>query len=238
MTELELTYELATESSEFEQATAMSEWLPDYLYTALDKPNELPELTVERLARHFGEFTTLGLDMLRDEMLMMPRNSHADIFLYLCGFPEESVKDRLRGTYAEVIALIDERFPPIEDVAEIEQSEELPKSQFSAFQHLLPIILNRDEKWKRDAECRDIDDPDTFFPPLSDPAIEQLKICAKCDVREQCLKYALQRNEAYGVWGGKTADERRAIRREAHEERIAGLLAMAEALAKSARTSA
>lgn len=38
-------------------------------------------------------------------------------------------------------------------------------------------------------------------------------ICAPCPVLNDCLQYALVRNEEHGVWGGMGEDERRRIRR-------------------------
>jgi WhiB family redox-sensing transcriptional regulator len=34
-------------------------------------------------------------------------------------------------------------------------------------------------------------------------------ICAGCPVRQACLEYALRTNQADGVWGGRTPDQRR-----------------------------
>lgn len=34
-------------------------------------------------------------------------------------------------------------------------------------------------------------------------------ICAACPVRAECLEYALRVDEQLGVWGGRTAAERR-----------------------------
>ena len=38
-------------------------------------------------------------------------------------------------------------------------------------------------------------------------------LCSGCQVRPVCLLYALETNQATGVWGGTTDDERRALRR-------------------------
>jgi WhiB family redox-sensing transcriptional regulator len=35
-------------------------------------------------------------------------------------------------------------------------------------------------------------------------------ICSRCGVRDQCLEYALQMREQYGIWGGLTEVKRRA----------------------------
>lgn len=40
---------------------------------------------------------------------------------------------------------------------------------------------------------------------------EQAKVvCRACEVRGQCLEYALKTREPYGIWGGLTELERRA----------------------------
>ena len=38
-------------------------------------------------------------------------------------------------------------------------------------------------------------------------------LCAQCDVRDECLEFALEIRERYGIWGGKTETERRRILR-------------------------
>lgn len=35
------------------------------------------------------------------------------------------------------------------------------------------------------------------------------QVCARCDVRDACLAYALANHERHGVWGGLTPTERR-----------------------------
>jgi WhiB family transcriptional regulator, redox-sensing transcriptional regulator len=71
--------------------------------------------------------------------------------------------------------------------------------------------------WLALGACRD-EDPDLFFPIGSaGPAIAQVAaakaVCARCDVRAACLRFALEKEQDHGVWGGMTEDERRAIRR-------------------------
>ena len=39
-----------------------------------------------------------------------------------------------------------------------------------------------------------------------------IRICGRCPVRDECLAHALDYDERHGVWGGLTADERRALR--------------------------
>jgi WhiB family redox-sensing transcriptional regulator len=62
------------------------------------------------------------------------------------------------------------------------------------------------------------EDPELFFPVgTSGPALLQVErakaICRACPIQEACLKDALERNLEFGVWGGHSEDERRAILR-------------------------
>jgi WhiB family redox-sensing transcriptional regulator len=70
--------------------------------------------------------------------------------------------------------------------------------------------------WRHQAPCLD-EDPELFFPIGSTgPAITQIedakKVCRRCDVREQCLVWALETGQDHGIWGGLTEDERRDLR--------------------------
>ncbi|CAL9279508.1 MULTISPECIES: WhiB family transcriptional regulator [unclassified Streptomyces] len=75
------------------------------------------------------------------------------------------------------------------------------------------------QDWRQSAACRD-EDPELFFPVgTSGPAVMQAeeakRICARCPVREQCLQWALDAGQDFGVWGGTSEDERRTLRRRA-----------------------
>jgi WhiB family redox-sensing transcriptional regulator len=49
------------------------------------------------------------------------------------------------------------------------------------------------------------------------PAVPQIAeataVCAGCPVRLECLQFALESNQEFGVWGGYAEDERRDLRR-------------------------
>jgi len=57
--------------------------------------------------------------------------------------------------------------------------------------------------------CRDID-PSILHPDVGTPqAVARARtICARCDVRLECLAFALRTDNLDGVWGGLTATER------------------------------
>lgn len=66
-------------------------------------------------------------------------------------------------------------------------------------------------------------DPDLFFPDVDDrKGIHQAKaFCFSCPVRRDCLASALGRDERFGIFGGKTADERAAqLRSDEHQEEV------------------
>lgn len=77
--------------------------------------------------------------------------------------------------------------------------------------------------WRAKAACRD-KDPELFFPVGNTGAayqqIEEAKaVCRTCKVIDACLKCALDTNQDYGVWGGLSEDERRALKRRAMRAR-------------------
>lgn len=82
----------------------------------------------------------------------------------------------------------------------------------------------RSVEWASRGACRH-HDPDLFFPIASTgPALGQIaeakKVCRSCEVRADCLAYALETGQDCGIWGGMTENERRAERtRERRAER-------------------
>jgi WhiB family transcriptional regulator, redox-sensing transcriptional regulator len=66
-------------------------------------------------------------------------------------------------------------------------------------------------EWAANAACRNTD-PDTLF--VQGAAQNRVKaICLGCDVRTECLSDALDNRVEFGVWGGMTERERRALLR-------------------------
>ena len=45
-------------------------------------------------------------------------------------------------------------------------------------------------------------DPEAFFPEKGGSTREAKKVCLSCDVRAECLEYALGHDERFGIWGG------------------------------------
>lgn len=76
----------------------------------------------------------------------------------------------------------------------------------------------RGDDWRDRGECLK-EDPELFFPigDSSRAAREQIEeakaVCRRCDVMDACLKWALANDQEFGVWGGHSEDERRALKR-------------------------
>lgn len=66
--------------------------------------------------------------------------------------------------------------------------------------------------WQADSLCAQTD-PEAFFPEKGGSTREAKKICTSCEVRSQCLEYALQNDERFGIWGGLSERERRKLRK-------------------------
>ena len=52
------------------------------------------------------------------------------------------------------------------------------------------------------------DDPELWFPDQVTRDLEAIGICEVCPIREACLEFALDHNMVFGIWGGKTEEQR------------------------------
>jgi WhiB family redox-sensing transcriptional regulator len=68
--------------------------------------------------------------------------------------------------------------------------------------------------WQVEALCAQTD-PEAFFPEKGGSTREAKRVCGRCDVRGDCLSYALAHDERFGIWGGLSERERRRLKREA-----------------------
>ena len=84
---------------------------------------------------------------------------------------------------------------------------------------LLGELLNR-PAWMRDSLC--IEHPELAWTPsrsVTPATIDRCRaVCARCRVRAECLRWALEHDER-GVWGGTTDDERRGVEGQSFTER-------------------
>ena len=68
--------------------------------------------------------------------------------------------------------------------------------------------------WQERALCAQTD-PEAFFPEKGGSTREAKKVCGSCEVRSECLDYALAHDERFGIWGGLSERERRKLKRRA-----------------------
>ena len=71
--------------------------------------------------------------------------------------------------------------------------------------------------WQMHGRCREAD-PAMFFPPDNERGRRRRQreaqakaICRHCAVMAQCLSHALAVGEPFGVWGGMSESDRRAL---------------------------
>jgi WhiB family redox-sensing transcriptional regulator len=70
---------------------------------------------------------------------------------------------------------------------------------------------NQQQSWRVDALCRDAD-PDELFVRGAEQNRAKV-VCMGCPVRTECLAEALDNRIDFGIWGGMTERERRALLR-------------------------
>jgi predicted GIY-YIG superfamily endonuclease len=81
-------------------------------------------------------------------------------------------------------------------------------------QEEVSTVVSKD--WRARAACRDVD-PELFFPlgdlfpPKQEAAAKA--VCRRCPVRAECLSWACRTGLTFGIAGGKTEPERRALRK-------------------------
>jgi WhiB family redox-sensing transcriptional regulator len=72
--------------------------------------------------------------------------------------------------------------------------------------------LDLKRAWLDDANCKGMD-PNLFFPERGDSfTVRAAKaVCHACKVEHECLEYALDTHERFGILGGESERQRRAI---------------------------
>jgi WhiB family redox-sensing transcriptional regulator len=74
---------------------------------------------------------------------------------------------------------------------------------------MMTAISLTPKNWTLRAACQDQDPDDMFIPGTAQNRTKT--VCQGCPVRVECLADALDSRMEYGVWGGMTERERRAL---------------------------
>jgi WhiB family transcriptional regulator, redox-sensing transcriptional regulator len=81
---------------------------------------------------------------------------------------------------------------------------------------VLPLFGTAEDEtvmgWQERALCAQTD-PEAFFPEKGGSTREAKKVCTGCEVRAECLEYALANDERFGIWGGLSERERRKLKK-------------------------
>lgn len=75
------------------------------------------------------------------------------------------------------------------------------------------VLVEEPDDWRARALCAQTD-PEVFYPEKGGSTREAKAICRACPVQQGCLEYALDSEERFGIWGGKSERERRKIRKD------------------------
>lgn len=78
---------------------------------------------------------------------------------------------------------------------------------------LIEALAVGELSWQDYANCRGAD-ADLFFPERGASTRKAKSICGECQVRAECLDFAIEIGEKFGIWGGMSERERRKVRRE------------------------
>lgn len=90
--------------------------------------------------------------------------------------------------------------------------EKVTTQQLDAEQGEFVDLLGDAPDWQERALCSQTD-PEAFFPDKGGSTKDAKRICGRCEVKTECLEYALRRDERWGVWGGLSERERRKLKR-------------------------
>lgn len=64
--------------------------------------------------------------------------------------------------------------------------------------------------WMNASLCAQTD-PESFFPDKGGSTREAKAVCGRCAVAAECLDYAIENQERWGIWGGLSERERRKL---------------------------
>lgn len=77
---------------------------------------------------------------------------------------------------------------------------------------LLADFIANQPAWMTDAMCRN-EPVAVFFAGHGEKSQLAYELCSRCEVRRECLEYAIDEGIAFGIWGGASPAARRAVRR-------------------------
>lgn len=80
-------------------------------------------------------------------------------------------------------------------------------------EHLSSRLRTYQLPWMQEAACAQVGG-DLWFPEKGESTADAKRVCFSCSVSAECLEYALDTKDHFGVYGGKSERERRKILKE------------------------
>lgn len=78
------------------------------------------------------------------------------------------------------------------------------------------LIAGYRERWHEESRCAGMD-TNLFFPERGRSARHAKAVCRECPVRQECLDWANDTGQRFGIWGGLTDRERVEYRKRQRE---------------------
>jgi WhiB family transcriptional regulator, redox-sensing transcriptional regulator len=106
------------------------------------------------------------------------------------------------------------------DIIISDSANDAEQSENSAELDVLTLVATSSDglppelAWQERALCAQTD-PEAFFPEKGGSTREAKRVCMSCEVRAECLEYALAKDERFGIWGGLSERERRRVKKQA-----------------------
>jgi WhiB family redox-sensing transcriptional regulator len=81
-----------------------------------------------------------------------------------------------------------------------------------------------DLSWHVDALCAETD-PEVFFPEKGGSTRAAKAVCAECPVAAECLNFAIDTGQKFGIWGGVPERKRRKLMGLPEDDDVEGVAA-------------
>ncbi len=218
-----------------QDAEKAADWLTDFMLMddnaadSFEVPEAIPPLTFARLGALTGPRpTTEQLRLTRDAYMALSENDHYNAFLFITGYPQRAIAMFGDDMSEESINSLFAATAQHRELPKPAKAERLPSTGLEGMAHrqkmgrgaVRSAIQHDDDwdepqsetrrslDWQTDALCAQTD-PEAFFPEKGGSTRDAKKVCTSCEVREECLEYALNKGERFGIWGGLSERERR-----------------------------
>lgn len=211
-----------TEQEAFVASEQMAEWLSEYVTGVVESTrasNTVPLLTADRLSTLFGEVSIdEGLMHFRAIYQVIGDAHRFNCLMFVAGYSAKALQIFADSNFHESVAELQKRasvfaHTPVATLFDVNQSTSpVPNDRVEDTGAQQSDGSFSDLSWQEDALCGQTD-LEAFFPEKGGSTREAKKVCALCDVREQCLNYALANNERFGIWGGFSERERHKLKK-------------------------